>query len=332
MPIKSILVLIALLTALTFTGTIGYMFLENWNFEDSLYMTIITLTTTGFSEVKPLSYGGRLFTMILLIMGVGMVAYSATALMQLIFSYNFEERRRRKMNKEIESLKNHTIIIGFGRMGKVICKELYEAHHKFVVLEKETNLLEDLKETSYLYKGKDAAHDENLWEVKIEYAKTLVVMIDDDADALYITLAARSLNKDLEIITRANDESAKKKLKLAGADKVVLPFTMSGHKVAESILNPAVEDLLNISGVKGNKGALQIADIIVTKNSHLVHQTISSCGITREEMIIVGIKKPDRSFLFAPQQDYEFQIGDIIIALGSKENYEKILKGMKSAS
>jgi voltage-gated potassium channel len=331
MPIKSILTLLVLLLLITFGGAIGYMFLEGWPFFDSLYMTIITLTTTGFGEVKPLSSLGRVFTMILLVMGVGLVAYSATTFINVFFSYNWAERRKRKMDKKILALRDHTIIIGFGRMGKIICKELHEAGHEFVVIEKHDQLHTDLQNSPYLWMAEDAAQDENLWNAGIENAKNLVIMIDDDADALYITLAARSLNREIEILVRANAESAKKKLKLAGADKVILPFVMSGHKVAESILNPAVEDLLNISGVKGGQGQLQIADIIVSKKSYLVNMTLGNCGILREEMIVVGIKKPDRSFIFAPKEDYIFEIGDCIIALGSKENYERILLGMEKA-
>ena len=235
------------------------------------------------------------------------------------------------MRKKIENLRNHSIIIGYGRMGKIICKELHEAGHPFVMIEKIEANLADLEKSNYLYLNEDAAQDESLWSAGIQHAKNVVIMIDDDADALYITLAARSLNKDIEILVRANAESAKKKLKLAGADKVVLPFIMSGHKIAESILNPAVEDLLNISGVKGAQGQLQIADIIVSKNSYLVNTTLGNCGIMREEMIVVGIKKPDRSFIFAPKEEYVFELGDCIIALGSKENYEKILNGMSKA-
>jgi len=331
MPIKSILTLLVLLVLLTFGGTFGYMYFEGWTFFDSLYMTIITLTTTGFSEVKPLSLVGRLFTMILLIMGVGLVAYSATTLINIFFSFNWAERRKRKMKKRIMNLKDHTIIIGFGRMGKIICKELHEAEHPFVVIEKHDDPASHFESFPYLWMAEDAAQDESLWNAGIEKAKNLVIMIDDDADALYITLAARSLNRDIEILVRANAESAKKKLILAGADKVVLPFIMSGHKIAESILNPAVEDLLNISGVKGGQGQLQIADIIVSKQSYLVNMTLGGCGILREEMIVVGIKKPDRSFIFAPKGDYIFEIGDCIIALGSKENYERILNGMSKA-
>lgn len=328
MKIKEVLFLISLLLLITFTGVMGYHFIEGWSFSDSLYMTIITLTTTGFQEVKKLSELGRAFTMVLLVGGVGLVAYCATSVMQQILTIDLSDRRRKKMEANIKKLKEHTIICGFGRMGRIICKELHEHKIPFVVIDKNKDNIENLSRTPYLWLGSDASNDDTLLMAGIVRAKTLISMIDNDADALYLTLASRNLNKKLQIIARANEENAEKKLYLAGADKVVLPFIMTGQKVAESIVNPAVEDFLNISGVKGKKGHLQLADIIVDEHSHLKGRTLQDCGVKKQELIIVGIKKPDSSFIFAPKGDYVFALGDCVIVLGTKENYEKVMKGI----
>jgi len=232
------------------------------------------------------------------------------------------------MESKISKLHGHTIICGFGRMGRIICKELHENKMDFVVIDKNKDNIENLSKTPYLWLGADASNDETLLKAGIVRAKTLISMIDNDADALYLTLASRNLNNKIQIISRANEENAEKKLYLAGADKVVLPFIMTGHKVAESIVNPAVEDFLNISGVKGKKGHLQLADIIVDEHSHLKGRTLQDCGVKKQELIIVGIKKPDSTFIFAPKGDYVFALGDCVIALGTKENYEKVMKGI----
>lgn len=303
-------------------GTMGYRLIEGWTLFESFYMTIITLTTTGFMEVKPLSIEGRSFTIILLIMGMGIVVFSASAIMSAVMSIDFRERRRKKMQEKIDSLKDHSIVCGFGRMGKIICRELQDANHKFVVISKD---FPEGEEIEYFHIIGDASHDETLIKAGIKRAGNLITVIDNDHDSLYLTLAARSLNPKLHIMARANQESAERKLKLAGATKVFLPLIMSGHKVAESILNPAVEDILNISGVRGSGGQLQLADLILTAKSPLIGKTLKNCGFSKQQILVVGIRKRDNTFHFAPGGSYEFELGDCLISLGSKEDYQNVI-------
>ncbi|RLA64668.1 MAG: potassium channel protein [Epsilonproteobacteria bacterium] len=318
---KIIALLVFLLLAVS-GGTLGYYFIENWTLFESLYMTIITLTTTGFMEVRPLSIEGRAFTMILLVLGMGIVVFSISSIMTFVMGIDFKEHRRRKMQEKIDALKDHSIVCGFGRMGKIICSELSDAGHKFVVISKTFPEEENFK---HLYITGDASHDEILIKAGIKNASNLITVIDNDHDSLYLTLAARSLNSKLHIMARANQESAESKLKLAGATRVFLPLIMSGHKVAESILNPAVEDILNISGVSERDGQFQLADVYLKSSSPLIGKTLKNCGFTKKEILIVGIRKIDKTFYFAPGGDYEFELGDCLIALGTKENYQYIM-------
>jgi len=322
---KQIFGLLMLLILATLAGTLGYYFIEGWTLFESLYMTVITLTTTGFMEVKPLSVEGRVFTIVLLMCGMGIVVFSVSAIMTWVMGVDFKERRRRKMQEKIDALKDHSIVCGYGRMGKIICNELFDANHDFVVIAKDFPEVED-EELKFLHIIGDAAHDDILVKAGIKNANTLITVIDNDHDSLYLTLAARSLNPKLHIMARANQESAERKLKLAGASKVFLPLIMSGHKVAESILNPAVEDILNISGVRGRGGQFQLTDLYIKSNSPLLGKTLKNCGFTKKQILIVGIRKRDNSFFFAPGGDYEFELGDCLIALGSKEDYQFIVK------
>ena len=320
---KQLIGLLSVLVLVTCMGTMGYRFIEGWSLFESFYMTIITLTTTGFMEVKPLSTEGRAFTVILLMMGMGIVVFSVSAIMSAVMSIDFRERRRRKMQEKIDLISDHSIVCGYGRMGKIICRELFDAKHKFVVIAKE--FTEEQEELNYFQIIGDASQDEILIKAGIKRASNLITVIDSDHDSLYLTLAARSLNPKLHIMARANQESAERKLKLAGATRVFLPLIMSGHKVAESILNPAVEDILNISGVRGSGGTFQLADVYITAKSPLIGKTLKNCGLSKKQILIVGIRKRDNSFNFAPGGEYEFELGDCLIALGSKEDYQKIL-------
>jgi voltage-gated potassium channel len=318
------LFIVFLLLLVTFIGVAGYAIIEGWTLTDALYMTVITLTTTGYGEVHKLSDEGRVFTIFLLLVGMGTVAYSVTTLMKDLLSVNFLSRRRKKMQNRINHLKGHTIICGYGRMGRVICKELEKNDYNFVVIEKGTEPIAELERSKYIWINGDATHDDVLIQAGVQHARFMVSMVDSDADGLYISLAARSLNPNIYIITRANEESAQPKILRAGANRVILPVLMSGLKVAQSVLNPAVEDFLDITGIEPGSKRLQLADIDIKQGSVLVGKNLRNCGFPRDGLIVVGIKHKDGSFVFAPKSDYDFQIGDCLITLGKKAKYDEV--------
>ena len=330
METKSVLIKILAITTLIVVivigGTLTYASLESLPFFDALYMTVITLTTTGYGDLVPRTIGGKVFTIFLLLLGVGLVTFSVSTILSYIASIDFTQRRRQKMENKIKDFEAHTVVCGFGRMGEIICRRLKEESVKFVVIEKKEHLLEKLNSEGYNYIVGDAAHDDILLKAGVDKARVLVSVVDNDSDGLYIALACRSFNKDLQIIVRANERSAERRMLRAGADKVVLPFVMSGLNVAESVLNPGVEDFLNIKGMRGSHGEevpIQLADLYVSEKSDLVDKKLSEVGPQMEDIIIVGVRKLNKKFVFNPRGDYTFEQGDCIIAMGAQEDYVK---------
>jgi voltage-gated potassium channel len=323
---NKIIFIIFTLASLVVCGTFGFSYIEGWSLHESLYMTIITLTTTGFQEVHPMSVAGRNLTMILLILGMGVVAYSVSIIMSHLLSLDLENSKIKRREKEINKMKNHTILCGYGRMGKIIADELAKANHDFLIIEKDPLKINLLKESQYLWIEGDATHDEVLHKANINSAHALVSMIDSDADALYLALAARSLNSSLEIIVRASEEEAKPKILRAGANKVVLPVLMSGIKVAQAILNPAVEDFIDLSGINNSlsNDIYQLVDIPIHPGSQLANKSIHHYDLQKYGLVIVGVKTSHQEFHFSPAPNYLYQVGDVVLALGSKDSFLKV--------
>jgi len=306
-------------------GTAGYMIIEKWNFMDSLYMTVITLTTVGYREIHNLSHIGIWFTIILIITGVGTMLYvlriGATVILEGELQQVFG---RRKLEKRIKDLRNHYVICGYGRMGKIIAKELKNKGAKFVVIEKQPAFHE--KEEVLLIEG-DATLDENLKEAGIEKAKGLISVLPTDAENLYVVLSARGLNPDLLIVARAGEEGAEQKLLRAGADRVISPYHTGGLKIAQTVLKPAVVDFIEFATKSGNID-LQMEEIPVPESSGLAGSSLDQCGIGRElGVIIVAIKKASGEMKFNPTFRTLIDAGDTLIALGEVSKL-KILEDM----
>lgn len=331
--IIKLLKVISFLTFVVLLGSFGYQYIEGYSFIDAVYMTVITLTTTGFGEVQPLGLYGKIFTMVLLFTGMGVVTYSLSSIVSYIASIDFSKRRREKMEKKIESFKNHCVVCGFGRMGSIICKRLYEKGVQFVVIEKNPHLISQLQKTDYFFIEGDAANDENLVKAGIEKAKFLVSVIDSDADGLYIALAGRSFNPDLQITVRANEANAERRMKRAGANKVILPFLMSGMKVAEYVINPNFEDLFQIpNATQGEMEYMQVADIHVDGKSKLAGRSLLEVGPELEGVIVVGVRKKDQSFKFKPESNYIFEIGDCLVTMGQGDTQQSLKSEFKATA
>ncbi len=307
-------------------GSIGYMLIEGWDLTDALYMTIITLASVGFKEVHDLSTTGRIYTIILIIGGVGTVAYALSAGAKIILEGELQEvYGRRRLEKKIRELRGHYIVCGYGRMGKIICRELREKHIKFVVVEKQTDVL--MESDDYLVFHGDATKDEVLKELGIEKAKGLVSVLPTDAENLFVVLSARVLNQGLFIVARAGEEGSEQKLLRAGADKVVSPYHIGGLRIAHTVLKPAVVDFIEFATKSGNID-LQMEEVQVKESSRLVGKSLDECGIGRElGIIIVAIKKPNGEMRFNPTFRSAIKEGDTLIALGEISKL-KILEEM----
>ncbi|MBI5848948.1 MAG: NAD-binding protein [Nitrospirae bacterium] len=304
-------------------GTAGYMLIEGWNFIDSLYMTVITLASVGFKEIHDLSLFGRLFTIVLIIGGVGTVAYAISAGAKIILEGELQEvYGRRRLEKKIKELKNHYIVCGYGRMGKIICRELREKNIKFVIVEKQPDIHKD-SDDLLIFPG-DATKDEVLKELGIEKAKGLVSVLPTDAENLFVVLSARGLNPDLFIVARAGEEGSEKKLVRAGADKVVSPYHIGGLRIAHTVLKPAVVDFIEFATKSGNID-LQMEEVYINETSELIGKSLDECGIGRElGIIIVAIKKPNGEMKFNPTFKSAIKTGDTLIALGESSKLKNL--------
>jgi len=309
-------------------GTAGYMGIEGWSFLDSIYMTIITITTVGFKEIHDLSFSGKLFTIILIIGGVGTVLYALGTGAKLVLEGELQEIfGRKRLEKKLKELKDHYIICGHGRMGKIIARELKHENLKFVVIEKNEVLLDsDEKEEFFIIQG-DATKDELLKKAGIEKAKCLISVLPTDAENMYVVLSARGLNPDLLIVARAGEEGSEQKLLRAGADRVVSPYHIGGLRMAHSVLKPAVVDFIEFATKSGNID-LQLEEITIQEGSKLAGLTLDECGMGRElGVIIVAIKQLNGEMKFNPTFRSAITAGDTLIAVGETSKL-KILEDL----
>lgn len=320
---KKLKTVVLIILSIFFTGTIGFHILEDITLLDSFYMTIITISTVGYREVKELSPNGKIFTSFLILFGVSTVAYGYSVITSIIIEGELKQvwifRRKKKM---LEKLKNHYIICGYGRMGSYICKKLREEKIPFVVIDKNQSLQSHLDNEDYLYIIDDSSREEVLTLAGVERAKGLITVVSSDADNVYIVLTARQLNPNLYIIARAAEESSEQKMYKAGADKVISPYTIGGERMALAVLKPNVLDFIEIAvGGKGQKGVLKMEEILVSEKSRLVGKTIMESQIREiTGSIIIAVKKSDGRMEFNPKPKYKINAGDVFIALGSNEH------------
>jgi len=316
---------ILVLFVIIITGTSGFMLIEGWNIADSLYMTIITITTTGFEEVHQLSTEGEIFTLVLLMVSFGTVIYIGGTGVQILIESKFF--RRKKMQKKIERLKNHYIVCGFGRMGTHICNDLRQASVPFVVIENNADNQNKLDELEYLYDLGDASSDDTLLRTGVKNAKGLVTVLSSDADNVFTTLSAKTLNPGIFVVARAIDDQTEPKLMKAGANRVVKPYELGGVRMAEILLKPGVMDFIDVVA-SNNKIDLQIEEITVKKGSSMNKKTLADLPIRSDlNVIIVAIQNEEKGiFIYNPTGDTVVDEGNKMIAIGERANLEKLKK------
>ena len=314
--LKKRLIFSALLILLIVSfGTIGYMGIERWTLLDSFYMTVITLTTVGFKEIHDLSVSGKIFTILLVISGVGTVFYTLGTGAQFVIEGELQRIfGRKRLEKKLKELKGHYIICGYGRMGRIISNELKMRNLNFVVIEKNRGVLNG-KEDFFVIEG-DSTKDDVLKRAGIERAKCLISVLPTDAENLYVVLSAREICPKLLIVARAGEEGSEHKLLRAGADKAVSPYYIGGIRIAQTVLKPAVMDFIEFATKSGNI-ELQMEEIPIQEGSRLSGFTLDKCGIGRElGVIIVAIKQQTGEMRFNPTFRTEIHAGDTLIAVG----------------
>src|SRR5437868_3713938 len=303
------------LAAVLLVGTAGFHFIEGWPWFDGFYMVVTTLTTIGYQEVHPLSHGGRVFNVFVILAGVSLVFLGIGALTQALLEFELRSFfGRRKMERNIGRLTDHYIICGAGRVGRSAARELARRPVPFVIIEQNEGKAERFRNDWLMMVG-DATQEQTLRDAQIERARGLVAATTTDATNLYIVLTARGLNPNLKIIARASEESAEKHLLTAGADSVVSPYLFAGQRIAQSFLRPHVVSFLDTATTHLGMD-LEIGEISVPKHSSFAGKTIESSRIRQDRGVIILAIKREQGMRFNPSPEDRIEPGDYLIAMG----------------
>jgi voltage-gated potassium channel len=324
--ILTVLVLIAAVLAL---GTAGFVIIADYPAFDALYMAVITITTVGYGEVHPLDRTGRIFNTFLLLIGAGVMAYAFSAITQSIFESQFgemiQQRRNRKM---IDRLKNHYILCGFGRVGRGAAAELKRSGVPFVVMDRSDDRVERAIKMGMLSVQADATRDDALIDAGIQRARGLIAALATDADNLFLILSAKSLNPSLTVSSRVSEEASEAKMRRAGADAVFMPYSMTGYRLAQSILRPHVFEFLDITAQTSSMGMnVGIEQIEILPGATLASKSLKDLQLRRDlGVIVLAIRRANKSMEFNPSADTTIEVGDHLIVMGGLEDVRRLEK------
>lgn len=307
-------------------GTIGFMIIEGYNLLDAFYMTMLIVSTVGFRELSPLSAEGKIFSSIFMIFNLGIYAYIVSAISRYIFEGEFKKIFTGFIfNKKHKKVEDHIIVVGYGRTGAKTCDELLKSHQKFILIEHNESVLRFLPEKPmFEIIREDATREEVLTKAGIEAAKSLIITLPNDADNMLICITAKGLNPNINVIARASEESAEKKLYRAGANKVVKPFAIGGIHMAHLITQPVVIEFLEIlTGMKNQD--LQLEEFKFNElKADYKNKTIKELDIRKNTgATVIGLKDPHQGFIFDPNSETVIKSGDILIILGTQESLKK---------
>jgi voltage-gated potassium channel len=315
----------ALILIIILIGVLGFHIIEGWPFLDCLYMTVITIFTVGFREVHQLSPLGQIFTIFIILSGVGTAIYAFTQLAEIVTGGGLKKFFRRKtMEKKLYNLKDHYIICGFGRMGTIVKERLEEEKLPFVVIEKDEEKIEELKQTSDCpFIDGDATSEEILIKAGVKKAKGLAALLPTDADNLYLVLTAKQVNPSVFVLSKAMDEEAEKKILQIGANKVVSPYKCSGLRIAQGLIRPTLVEFMDLI-IRRKELSLYIEEFIVKKDTLISSRSLIESNIRKtSNVIVVAVKKPGKDIVFNPSPDTRIETGDILLVLGDKKAIDK---------
>ena len=304
-------------------GSLGFHLIDakEWGFVDSIYMTIITLSTVGFAEVHELTSLGKMWTILLIIFGVSGFAIFISQLGENLME--LREMRRQRVQQILKKLRNHYIIFGYGRMGAIIADELAKKNVKYVVVENDEEKIIALQEKGYQYYRGDANSDETLEAVGVKYARGIVVTLGTEQDNLFVTMSVRTLNPKTFLLTRCSHNDTEYKLKRAGANKVVNPYVAGGHRMTELLIEPNIEDAVSISTPQFDID-LVVEEIIINEVPSLIGISIVDSNIRKKyNLIIIGIKDKKGEFQLNPNMNVKLDKDQTIMLIGGKANMKK---------
>jgi voltage-gated potassium channel len=318
------------LSAILVAGTVGFISIEGWSIFDSFYMTVMTLTTVGYGEIHPLSYHGRIFASVLMLIGVTTVFVSIAilgeTLLRLEMTDYFEKKRRDRMLRDIVG---HYIVCGAGRVGRSVIQELLRSESTVVLIDNRVERARWATDKGVITLVGDATKDEVLRQAHIETAKGLVAAISSDAENVYVALSAKVLNPNLVISARASDEQAEEKLRRAGASTVFTPYSFIGHRLAQSMLRPHVATFLDVASAfrQSSDLDLEIEQLQIAASSSLVSNTLEQLRLgSKYGVIILAVQRKNGSMQFNPAADMRIEAGDVLIAMGERTKLKRLEK------
>jgi voltage-gated potassium channel len=316
---------VALLFFIIVAATVGYTQIEGWGLWDAFYMTIITVTTVGYREIHTLSRAGEMWTVAVLCAGVGAALYTFTLLASVVVEGGLPKRlQQRRHLRMLETIKDHFIVCGYGRIGRIVAQQLQRQGIPFVVVERSAERVQTALDEGALGVEADASREDVLKRVGIDRARGLIAAVGTDAENVYAVLSARVLRPDLFIVGRAESEDAKVKLQRAGADRVISPYQIGAVQIAQTALRPAVVDFFEIA-TSADSLELAIEEITIAPRSSLVDQSILNANLRQQHgVIVVGIQRSDRRMEFNPEPDTVIRAGDKLVVLGRPESLKKL--------
>jgi voltage-gated potassium channel len=316
---------VALLVLIIAGGTAGYVVIEGWGAWDAFYMTIITVTTVGYEEIHPLSRTGEVFTVALLLSGVGAALYTFTLLATVVVEGGLPKRlQRRRHERMLDTITDHFIICGYGRIGSIVAHQFRRQRIPYVVIERNAERLQTAIEEGALGVEADASREDVLKRVGIERARGLIAAVGTDAENVYAVLTARVLRPELFIIGRAETEDATLKLKRAGADRVISPYQIGGVQMAQTALRPAVVDFMELATSSENL-ELGMEQITIATGSTMAGRSILEANLRqRHGVIVIGIQREDSRMEFNPEPDTAIRPGDKLVVLGRPESLKRL--------
>lgn len=308
-------------------GVLGFKFLYHYTWVDALYMTVITITTVGFGELHPMTASEKIFTSIFILSSIFIVGYAIKVISEYILSRsNIGNLRQKRVQEEIDNLKDHVIVCGFGRNGKQAVQKLSDYNQKYVVIEDNEEVIERFEEDGHLFVHGDATEDEILEKSGIEKAKTLIAALPSDANNLFIVLSARQINPKLKIISRATEETSYKKLKLAGADNVILPDKIGGDHMASLVVVPDLVEFLDNLSVSGENDSINVEQIAYEKVCPDGEELqIAELDLRKKTgCSIIGYKTPDGEYIVNPEPTMRLQKDSKLILIGRPNQIESL--------
>lgn len=323
--IRQLRLALLLFLAVLATGTLGYILIEGWTLREALYMTIITVTTVGYSEVNPLSAAGEYFTMFVALAGAGTAFYLLLATTEYIVEGHLRRfLTERKMERDIKKLKDHYILCGYSLVGENVAEEFEKSKTPFVVVESNPERLKDCLDRGYYCIEGDASSKDVLYMAGVDRARGLVAAFDSDADNVFVVLTARVLNKNLIIVAQSVFDESREKLLHAGANRVVSPSSIGGKRMAAMLLRPLVSEYIDVVSL-GDEIEFRLEGLEITKDSSVRGKTIGEADIReRTGAVILAVKKKTGDFNTAPTSKTVLEESDELVVLGTQDQLEAV--------